>query len=120
MNGQLFLSLAPQKCKNLLSLPKELPPNFVGKGDVKGHSFLQINGSFDAYIHEVCDTFGKIWYELFKKVYDARFHEIAYPRAKAFGISAWSCRTMEQAQKRFHLLNKATAPEPLQDNSLKS
>ena len=81
--------------------PKELPLTFEGKGEVKGFSFRQVKRSDTAYLFEVSDTFGNLWYEIFIRKINARFGNLVYPKQNAFGVSAWSARTIEKAIKRF-------------------
>jgi hypothetical protein len=81
--------------------PRELLLMFEGRGEVKGFSFKQVKRSNTAYLYEVSDTFGNKWYEVFIRKTNARFGNIAYPNQNAFGVSAWSARTMEKANKRF-------------------
>ena len=83
---------------------KELPFSFDGRGEVKGFTFIQVKRSKLAYIYKVLDTFGNQWYEVFKRRENARFGQIAYPKSKAFGIWAWSARTIEKANERFEKL----------------
>lgn len=89
--------------------PIELPISFVGKGEVKGFSFKQIKRSNTAYLYEVSSTFGAKWYEVFKCKVNARFGNITYPKQKSFGISAWTCKTIERATEKFNELNKKGA-----------
>ena len=86
--------------------PKELPLTFEGRGEVKGFSFKQVKRSNTAHLYEVSDTFGNKWYEVFIRKENARFGNIAYPKQKAFGVSAWSARTIEKAIKRFDELTE--------------
>jgi hypothetical protein len=89
--------------------PLELPLTFEGKGEVKGFTFRQVKRSNTAYLYEVSDTFGNKWYEVFTHKINARFGNIVYPKQNAFGISAWSCRTIEKAIYRFEILNEKGA-----------
>lgn len=84
--------------------PTELPTSFIGRGEVKGYHFIEVKRSNEAYIFEVYDTFGNRWYEVFKRVVDTRFHKIAYPKSKSFGISAWTAKTLPAAEERFQLI----------------
>jgi len=86
--------------------PTELPLSFTGRGEVKGYQFNQVKSLYDAYIYEVYDTLGNRWYEVFKKVIDTRFHKIAYPKSKSFGINAWTAKTFQAAEGRFQLIAK--------------
>lgn len=88
---------------------KELPIEFIGRGEVKGFRFKQIKRSDRAYIFEVSDDFGKFWYEVFTRKIDSRFGKIAYPKSSAFGVWAWSARTMEKAWQRLEKINISRA-----------
>jgi len=85
--------------------PKELRISFVGRGEVKGFLFEQVEKSNKAYIYEVSDTFGHKWHEVFTRREDARFGKIAYPKSNSFGLWVWSARTIEKAQLRFNLIS---------------
>lgn len=89
--------------------PQELPLTFEGRGEVKNFSFKQVKRSNTAYLYEVSDTFGNKWYEVFIRKINARFGNIVYPKQKAFGVSAWSARTLELANKRFDDLTERSA-----------
>ncbi len=89
--------------------PKELSQNFVGKGQVKGFLFKQIEKSTEAYIYKVSDSFGNLGYEVFLRRIDARFGNISYPKANSFGITAWYARTLEKAYKRFEMISNGDA-----------
>ena len=81
---------------------RELPLEFIGKGEVKGCIFKQIAESERGCIYEVTspeDT-GKR-YEVFMKVKNRRFGYYAYPKSKSWGRTAWTCMTLRRAQRRF-------------------
>ena len=77
---------------------------FIGRGEVKGHRFTQIEFQNKTYIYEVYDTSGNKRYEVFKEVVDGRFGKISYPKSKAFGLTAWTFPTLELSKKRFSYL----------------
>jgi len=95
---------------------KELPEFFIGRGEVKGCSFRLVQRSCSAYIYEVLQPFCDKRYEVFKRKEDARFGKIAYPKASAFGIWAWSARTIEKAEKYFHQINVKAAEDRKKPN----
>ena len=97
--------------KQIIELEKE----FIGVGEVKGFKFRQIRISQAAYIYEV-NADGKMYYEVFKRLNspvcinfeerlysETEFKDI-YPKANAFGISAWSSFDLEKATIKFNEL----------------
>lgn len=83
---------------------KKLELNFIGRGQVKGFIFTQINKSYYAYIYEV-KTGNSTHYEVFKHKENTHFNCVSYPSNKAFGIWAWSCTKLERAIEKFEELN---------------
>ena len=84
--------------------PKDLPKHFEGKGDVKGFTFLQVRCSNKVCIYHVSDTFGNAWYEVFTSKLNRLFGTFYYPKPKAFGVSAWTCKTLVRAEQKFNSL----------------
>ena len=82
---------------------KDLPLEFIGRGEVKGQLFTQMAASDLAYIYRVSDVNGVVWHEVFKKKVNARFATIVYPKAKSFGLSAW---TKQSEAEAFDLFSK--------------
>lgn len=79
---------------------KELQESFIGRGQVRGFKFTQIKKNDYAYIYEVnSGSFPR--YEVFHRKENSQFNCISYPSNKAFGIWAWSCKTLERALERF-------------------
>ena len=83
---------------------KELQLKFIGRGQVKGFIFTQLNKSEKAYIYKV-DTGSSTHYEVFKRKVNKQFNCISYPSDKAFGYWAWSCSTLRRAEQVFEQLN---------------
>lgn len=83
---------------------KELQLEFIGRGQVKGFIFTQLNKSEKAYIYKV-DTGSSTHYEVFKRKVNKQFNCISYPSDKAFGYWAWSCSTLQRAEQVFEQLN---------------
>jgi hypothetical protein len=86
--------------------PKELPEEFIGRGEVKGNSFKQIARSDEAYIYEVKASKNCKWYEVFKRIEDSRFGKISYPKSNSFGVTAWTSKSYERAVEIFNRINK--------------
>jgi hypothetical protein len=95
---------------------KELKKTFIGVGEVEGFKFTQISSCTDAYLYEV-DQHGSIHYEVHKRRHtplcidfekrlysETEFKEV-YPKAKDFGIWAWSCSTLRRAKVRYEALS---------------
>ena len=79
---------------------RELKESFIGKGQVKGFVFTQIEKSAFGYIYEV-NTGNRIHYEVFKRYENTHFNCVSYPSNKGFGIWAWTCGTLEKAKDKF-------------------
>ena len=83
---------------------KQLEQNFIGRGEVKGFHFTQINKSDLAYLYEVnCD--GSVHYEVFKHKENKQFNCVSYPKTGSFGVWAWTVKTMNEAVVKFELLS---------------
>jgi len=78
---------------------KQLKTKFSGVGEVSGYEFSQIKQTDKGFIYEVSSDDSK-HYEVFKKKVNKRFGNISYPTSKAFGIWAWTCNSLEKAEKR--------------------
>ncbi|NCB44140.1 MAG: hypothetical protein EOM59_16210 [Clostridia bacterium] len=89
-----------------LSSPQELPKNFIGRGEVHGFGFRQISKSPIGYIYEV--TQGRlVHYEVFLRIINSRFNRVSYPSSKSFGVTAWTFRTLDEANRKYEqLINK--------------
>ena len=85
---------------------KQIEKTFIGKGEVKGFSFTQIQQNDYAYIYEV-DTGNGIHYEVFQHRINKQFNCVSYPRSKSFGVWAWSYNTKEDAYYKFQTLTIA-------------
>lgn len=93
--------------KNIQLLEKE----FTGRGEVRGFLFVELLCNETAYIYRVCA--GKCHYEVFerkntpvcvdyaKRIYsETEFKEI-YPKAKDFGVWAWTFDNFEKAREKY-------------------
>ncbi len=90
------------------TLPSDIRPLkkcFFGKGEVSGYNFTQISKTDKAFIYEVSSGDSK-HYEVFKRVVNTLFYCESYPKSKAYGISSWTCMSLETAIERFNKLNK--------------
>lgn len=87
---------------------QQLPEKFEGGGEVKGFLFSREYEADNSYIYSVT-TSSKKHFEVFEKVlaplctnFDKReyseneFKEV-YPKAKKFGITAWTFRDYDEA-----------------------
>lgn len=83
---------------------KLLQESFIGRGEVKGFIFTQLNKSEKGFIYKV-DTGSSIHYEVFKFRYNKQFDCVSYPGSSAFGLWAWSCCDYEDALLRFEGFN---------------
>lgn len=79
---------------------KELEKEFIGRGDVRGFKFTQLDATSKAYLYKV-DVFGQIHYEVFKRRENTRYGNVSYPTSKAFGIWAQTTRDFQKAIQYF-------------------
>ena len=98
---------------------KELEKEFSGKGEVKGFIFkLKIRNRI-ASIYEVSQkNYTDVYYEIFKrkftptcidfknKIFDPTVLKEIYPKAKDFGIWAWTTPNWEKAVSIFNSINE--------------
>lgn len=84
---------------------KPLEKEFIGRGEVKGFKFTQIKATNMAYLYKV-DSGWSINYEVFKRRENVRYGVVSYPTSKAFGVWAWTCMTLEGAEKKFNEINE--------------
>lgn len=77
---------------------KELSKTIVGRGEVKGYVFTQIENNGLGYIYEKrCIETNKISYEVFKRKENKYFDCISYPSSKSFGVWAWDVQNLPYA-----------------------
>ena len=94
---------------------RELPLEFVGVGEVRGFVFRQVSRTMFGYIYEVRVP-GKegSHYEVFRRMENARFGCVSYPKSKSFGAWAWCCDSLAKARERL----KAFEEFPCEDTML--
>lgn len=68
---------------------------FIGKGDVEGFKFLQVDETSTARMYEV-NTENHTHYEVFIKKYNINNEEI-YPHSEDFGYTAFTYNSEEKA-----------------------
>lgn len=81
---------------------KELPLEFTGIGEVRGFKFSQFQKSDKGYIYQVTDG-GQPWFEVFQRKIN-QFGGVFYPKAKSFGLWAWSTRNLGTAIEKLESL----------------
>lgn len=79
---------------------RQLKTEFIGKGQVKGFKFTQVEKSLNAYLYKV-ESDGLEHYEVFYHKENDRFNCVSYPSNQAFGIWAWTYKNLETAQNKF-------------------
>ena len=94
---------------------RELPVEFVGVGEVRGFVFRQVSRTMFGYVYEVRVP-GKegSHYEVFRRMENARFGCVSYPKSKSFGAWAWCCDSLAKARERL----KAFEEFPCEDTML--
>ena len=94
---------------------RELPVEFVGVGEVRGFLFRQVARTMFGYIYEVrVPGKGESHYEVFRRMENARFGCVSYPKSKSFGAWAWCCDSLAKARERL----KAFEEFPCEDTML--
>jgi hypothetical protein len=83
---------------------KNLEQNIIGKGEVKGFLFTQMQISSKLYLYKV-NTSTTIHYEVFKRKQKTNSKRHCFPTSKAFGIWAWTYESYEKAIGKFNHLN---------------
>ena len=78
---------------------KELQEQFIGRGQVKGFAFTQIEKTASYYIYEVKTESSK-YYEVFKRMENTRFGCVSYPTNNAFGTWAWTYLDLNKAEDK--------------------
>jgi hypothetical protein len=78
---------------------KELQEEFIGRGQVKGFAFTQIEKTASYYIYEVKTESSK-YYEVFKRMENTRFGCVSYPTNNAFGTWAWTYLNLSKAEDK--------------------
>lgn len=99
---------------------RELPLEFVGTGEVRGFQFRQVSRTMFGYIYEVRVP-GKegSHYEVFRRMENARFGCVSYPKSKSFGAWAWCCDSLAKARERLKSFEESPREaEPLSDSEL--
>jgi hypothetical protein len=82
---------------------KELDNYFIGRGEVKGFSFSQLDSNSKAYLYEV-NTGYSVHYEVFERKENTRFNCVTYPNSNSFGKFAWCITDKDEALERFSKL----------------
>lgn len=84
---------------------EELRINFIGRGEVKGFLFTQLKSSGKAYLYHVRNKSIE-HFEVFKRRENLRFGNVSYPTSEAFGIWAWTYRSLNEAERKYNKLNR--------------
>jgi len=87
---------------------KELPIEFIGRGEVKGFQFRQLMKGNRMFMYEVTSD-GITHYEVFEiracLTPITREPYVGYPKANSFGVWAWAYRNYEKAIIKFNEMN---------------
>lgn len=91
---------------------KELERFFIGKGEVKGFIFTQMDQSPKAFLYQVqvpnpeTQEIIEVHYEVFMRKENIQpqlnIFKVYYPRSTSFGKWAWTFSNYEQALKQFN------------------
>lgn len=94
---------------------KELERIFIGRGEVRGVEFRQIEANDKGYLYEVVNG-DRIYYEVFRRKENTQFNCVSYPSAKAFGNWAWTTASLDRANEIFAELNTEKEPQLIEGN----
>lgn len=83
---------------------KLLEKQFVGRGEVKGFLFTQLDKNEHGFIYKV-ENGGITHYEVFKRKINKRYDCESYPKSTAFGKYAWCIMDYDRALERFNNLH---------------
>lgn len=87
---------------------QELSKEFIGKGEVKGKNFRQVEASDIGYIYEVTDG-EDVYYEIFERrltpvcidfknrIYSDSEYKVRFPKSKDFGDWAYTTSDFNRA-----------------------
>jgi len=85
---------------------RELPIEFIGVGEVAGYYFKQVFTDGKWYIYLVNINSKPSHYETLQRreiiatnTKYAKENYVAYPRSNAFGVWAWTAKTLEHAKQ---------------------
>lgn len=89
---------------------EELPEQFEGVGEVKGHTFALHHRTEHGMIY-VVETMDRFYYEIFeikkspvcldfkKRIYSETDFKETYPKANSFGVWAWTTPDLTRAEE---------------------
>lgn len=81
---------------------RELPKTFIGRAEVRGFEFVQLEASDKAFLYEVSiPGVARKHYEVFQRRINRRHKVISYPGAKSFGIWAWIYSDLKHAIAKY-------------------
>lgn len=95
----------------------KLPETFMGRAEVKGFTFTKLEAIAAGFIFRV-DTGTGHHYEVFKykltpicldfvtRDYSDDHFKEHYPKKSAFGVWAWTCMSLELAEKKLKLIKE--------------
>ena len=83
---------------------KQLSDLFSGRGEVKGYDFTLCDKTKRAFCYEVSVNGIITHYEVFRLKINKWFGCESYPSAKAFGIWAWTYKSLDDASRKLNSL----------------
>ena len=89
--------------RQVLETRDQLPTVFTGRGEVKAFIFTQHVANQQAFVYQV-NCGGTEHFEVFLRKVNKRFGQESYPKAKAFGVWAWSYFSIDAAMRKFNQL----------------
>lgn len=97
---------------------RDLPVEFVGTGEVRGFQFRQVSRTMFGYIYEVHVPGAQgCHYEVFRRMENARFGCVSYPKSKSFGAWAWCCDSLAKARERLKGFEEFTCEDTMLTDS---
>lgn len=83
---------------------KQLPVQYIGRGEVRGFQFSKFCMTDRAFCYEVRINGVITHYEVFRRKINLQYDCESYPTANAFGIWAWTYTCLGKAYQRLKFL----------------
>ncbi len=91
---------------------KELEKYFIGRGEVRGFEFTQLESNNHVYLYQVRTPLdNRVHYEIFMHKENTRFDCVSYPGSGAFGDWAVTTRDYQKGLNLYYnMANQALSP----------
>lgn len=85
---------------------KKLKDSFEGRGEVKGFTFKKVYEDDLWYIFKVDKSHFEVFLKRVNQHFITKNHHEQYPTANAFGIWAWTFKSIEECHKKIKDYNE--------------